>query len=54
MFLFGFCFAVPFATIVFCYSQLLITLKLVRKTAQNTIRCSLNYFAINVTGSFKI
>ncbi|XP_008318880.1 opsin-1, short-wave-sensitive 2 [Cynoglossus semilaevis] len=31
MFLFGFCFAVPFATIVFCYSQLLITLKLAAK-----------------------
>jgi len=27
MFLFGFCFAVPFSTIVFCYSQLLIMLK---------------------------
>ncbi|XP_044204668.1 blue-sensitive opsin-like [Thunnus albacares] len=31
MFLFGFCFAVPFATIVFCYSQLLITLKIAAK-----------------------
>lgn len=27
MFLFGFCFAVPFSTIVFCYSQLLLMLK---------------------------
>ncbi|KAK2862534.1 hypothetical protein Q5P01_002067 [Channa striata] len=27
MFLFGFCFAVPFSTIVFCYSQLLFMLK---------------------------
>lgn len=31
MFLFGFCFAVPFSTIVFCYAQLLITLKMVRQ-----------------------
>ncbi|KAM6927619.1 opsin-1, short-wave-sensitive 2 [Xenentodon cancila] len=31
MFLFCFCFAVPFATIVFCYSQLLITLKMAAK-----------------------
>ncbi|KAF3855853.1 hypothetical protein F7725_016576 [Dissostichus mawsoni] len=31
MFLFGFCFAVPLATIVFCYSQLLITLKMAVK-----------------------
>ncbi|KAK5872979.1 hypothetical protein PBY51_013630 [Eleginops maclovinus] len=31
MFLFGFCFAVPFSTIVFCYSQLLITLKMAAK-----------------------
>ena len=31
MFLFGFCFAVPFATIIFCYTQLLITLKMVRQ-----------------------
>nr|CBN81004.1 Putative blue sensitive visual pigment [Dicentrarchus labrax] len=28
MFLFGFCFAVPLATIIFCYSHLLITLKM--------------------------
>ncbi|XP_035517228.1 opsin-1, short-wave-sensitive 2 [Morone saxatilis] len=31
MFLFGFCFAVPLATIIFCYSQLLITLKMAAK-----------------------
>ncbi|XP_027857548.1 opsin-1, short-wave-sensitive 2 [Xiphophorus couchianus] len=31
MFLFCFCFAVPFTTIIFCYSQLLITLKMVAK-----------------------
>ncbi|XP_030276254.1 blue-sensitive opsin-like [Sparus aurata] len=31
MFLFGFCFAVPFSTIVFCYAQLLITLKMAAK-----------------------
>uniref|UniRef100_A0A3Q3XII9 Rhodopsin n=1 Tax=Mola mola TaxID=94237 RepID=A0A3Q3XII9_MOLML len=31
MFLFCFCFAVPFATIVFCYAQLLITLKMTAK-----------------------
>nr|AJD38849.1 short-wavelength sensitive opsin 2A alpha [Parablennius parvicornis] len=31
IFLFCFCFAVPFTTIVFCYSQLLITLKLAAK-----------------------
>nr|WBO26012.1 short-wavelength sensitive opsin [Hemitaurichthys polylepis] len=31
MFLFCFCFAVPFTTIVFCYSQLLITLKMAAK-----------------------
>ncbi|XP_056324048.1 opsin-1, short-wave-sensitive 2 [Danio aesculapii] len=31
MFLFCFCFAVPFSTIVFCYGQLLITLKLAAK-----------------------
>ncbi|XP_053172162.1 opsin-1, short-wave-sensitive 2 [Scomber japonicus] len=31
MFLFGFCFSVPFATIVFCYAQLLITLKMAAK-----------------------
>ncbi|XP_033939966.1 blue-sensitive opsin-like [Pseudochaenichthys georgianus] len=31
MFLFGFCFTVPFTTIVFCYSQLLITLKMAVK-----------------------
>ncbi|XP_061779870.2 blue-sensitive opsin-like [Nerophis lumbriciformis] len=31
MFLFGFCFAVPFATIVFCYGQLLITMKMAAK-----------------------
>lgn len=30
MFLFCFCFAVPLATIVFCYSQLLVTLKMVK------------------------
>uniref|UniRef100_A0A671W7Z0 Rhodopsin n=1 Tax=Sparus aurata TaxID=8175 RepID=A0A671W7Z0_SPAAU len=30
MFLFGFCFAVPLSTILFCYSQLLITMKMVR------------------------
>lgn len=29
MFLFGFCFAVPLTTIVFCYGQLLITMKMV-------------------------
>lgn len=32
MFLFGFCFAVPLSTILFCYSQLLITMKMVRQT----------------------
>nr|WBO26006.1 short-wavelength sensitive opsin [Genicanthus watanabei] len=31
MFLFCFCFAVPFSTIVFCYGQLLITLKMAAK-----------------------
>ncbi|XP_024125928.2 opsin-1, short-wave-sensitive 2 [Oryzias melastigma] len=31
MFLFCFCFAVPLATIVFCYSQLLVTLKMAAK-----------------------
>ncbi|KAK2862533.1 hypothetical protein Q5P01_002066 [Channa striata] len=31
MFLFGFCFAVPFSTIIFCYSQLLFTLKMAAK-----------------------
>nr|AJD38716.1 short-wavelength sensitive opsin 2A alpha [Lophius vaillanti] len=31
MFLFCFCFAVPFTTIVFCYGQLLITLKMAAK-----------------------
>uniref|UniRef100_A0A3Q3X4M0 Rhodopsin n=1 Tax=Mola mola TaxID=94237 RepID=A0A3Q3X4M0_MOLML len=31
MFLFCFCFAVPFSTIVFCYAQLLITLKMAAK-----------------------
>lgn len=31
MFLFCFCFAVPLTTIIFCYSQLLITLKMVRQ-----------------------
>nr|UAY98671.1 sws2.2 [Lutjanus erythropterus] len=31
MFLFCFCFAVPFATIVFCYGQLLVTLKMAAK-----------------------
>lgn len=36
MFLFCFCFAVPFSTIVFCYSQLLITLKMVRETNHQT------------------
>ncbi|XP_030274448.1 blue-sensitive opsin-like [Sparus aurata] len=31
MFLFGFCFAVPLSTILFCYSQLLITMKMAAK-----------------------
>nr|AJD38895.1 short-wavelength sensitive opsin 2A beta [Signigobius biocellatus] len=31
MFLFGFCFACPLATIVFCYAQLLITMKMAAK-----------------------
>nr|QPZ85625.1 short wavelength sensitive SWS2A opsin [Sargocentron spiniferum] len=31
MFLFCFCFAVPFSTIIFCYTQLLITLKMAAK-----------------------
>nr|AQZ42249.1 SWS2A [Pamphorichthys minor] len=31
MFLFCFCFAAPFTTIIFCYSQLLVTLKVVAK-----------------------
>uniref|UniRef100_A0A3Q3J746 G-protein coupled receptors family 1 profile domain-containing protein n=1 Tax=Monopterus albus TaxID=43700 RepID=A0A3Q3J746_MONAL len=31
MFLFGFCFAVPFTSIIFCYAQLLITLKMAAK-----------------------
>ncbi|XP_074511000.1 blue-sensitive opsin-like [Sebastes fasciatus] len=31
MFLFCFCFAVPFATILFCYTQLLITMKMAAK-----------------------
>uniref|UniRef100_A0A3Q2XEU7 Opsin 1 (cone pigments), short-wave-sensitive 2 n=1 Tax=Hippocampus comes TaxID=109280 RepID=A0A3Q2XEU7_HIPCM len=31
MFLFGFCFAVPLATIIFCYGQLLITMKMAAK-----------------------
>ncbi|KAF3689492.1 Blue-sensitive opsin Blue cone photoreceptor pigment KFH-B [Channa argus] len=30
MFLFGFCFAVPLSTIIFCYGQLLITMKMFR------------------------
>ncbi|XP_037304052.1 opsin-1, short-wave-sensitive 2 [Pungitius pungitius] len=31
LFLFGFCFAVPFSTICFCYSQLLFTMKMAAK-----------------------
>lgn len=34
IFLFGFCFAVPFSTIVFCYSQLLFMLKAVGNVSQ--------------------
>lgn len=33
MFLFCFCFAIPFTTIIFCYSQLLFTMKMVRMDA---------------------
>lgn len=34
MFLFGFCFSIPFITIVFCYSQLLLMLKSVRDISE--------------------
>ncbi|KAM3878382.1 opsin-1, short-wave-sensitive 2 [Diretmus argenteus] len=37
MFLFCFCFAVPFSTIVFCYSQLLITMKMAAKAQADSV-----------------
>ncbi|KAJ3602005.1 hypothetical protein NHX12_029766 [Muraenolepis orangiensis] len=37
MFLFCFCFAVPFTTIVFCYSQLLLTLKMAAKAQAESV-----------------